>query len=268
MGNVPATELVEMEAHRSWFGAGSAEGGVHVAEIGGAVCVAFSGYPESTLMNRATGLGLVRPASESDLDEIGDFFSGLGVRYAIALSPHAEPSDLPERLRSRGFEPGYAWAKFRRGVDAPTPVDTPLHVERVRAARASSFARVVRVAWELPERVEPWLAALAERPGWHCYVAFDGDEPAAAGAVFVSRGLAWLGFAATVPERRRQGGQNAITAARIRHAAALGCKLVVTETGELVEDRPSNSYRNILRNGFEPAYVRPNYWSPAPRRQP
>jgi hypothetical protein len=28
-----------------------------------------------------------------------------------------------------------------------------------------------------------------------------------------------------------------------------------------VEGRPEHSYRNILRAGFEPAYVRPNYVS-------
>ncbi len=33
---------------------------------------------------------------------------------------------------------------------------------------------------------------------------------------------------------------------------------------ELVPDRPSNSYRNILHAGFEVAYVRPNHVSPEP----
>lgn len=36
------------------------------------------------------------------------------------------------------------------------------------------------------------------------------------------------------------------------------------ETGELLPDRPSNSYRNILRASFEVAYVRPNHVSPEP----
>jgi hypothetical protein len=37
---------------------------------------------------------------------------------------------------------------------------------------------------------------------------------------------------------------------RIRTAAELGCDIVITETGERRGDRPSNSYRNILRAGF------------------
>jgi hypothetical protein len=50
-------------------------------------------------------------------------------------------------------------------------------------------------------------------------------------------------------------------AARIGAARAAGAAVIVTETGETVEGRPANSYRNILRAGFEPAYVRPNYVS-------
>jgi hypothetical protein len=50
-------------------------------------------------------------------------------------------------------------------------------------------------------------------------------------------------------------------AARIAEARAAGAAVVVTETGETIEGRPANSYHNILRAGFEPAYVRPNYVS-------
>jgi hypothetical protein len=32
----------------------------------------------------------------------------------------------------------------------------------------------------------------------------------------------------------------------------------------IAEGRPSNWYRNILRSGFEDAYLRENYLSPAP----
>jgi hypothetical protein len=38
----------------------------------------------------------------------------------------------------------------------------------------------------------------------------------------------------------------------------------VTETGERVPDKPSDSYRNILRAGFHERYLRQNYLSPAP----
>jgi len=107
-----------------------------------------------------------------------------------------------------------------------------------------------------------WLAGLPERDGWDCFVAYDGSVPAASGALFSSEGVGWLGIAATLPEHRRRGAQGALLSARIRAAAGADCEVVVTETGALVEGKPSGSYRNILRAGFELDYVRANYVSP------
>ena len=92
--------------------------------------------------------------------------------------------------------------------------------------------------------------------------AYDGGQPAGAGALYVDGGVGWLGLGATLPEYRGRGAQSAILAARIEDARRQGCATVVTETGELADDRPSSSYRNILRFGFEEAYLRPNYLSP------
>jgi GNAT superfamily N-acetyltransferase len=113
----------------------------------------------------------------------------------------------------------------------------------------------------MPRRFVDWLAELPGRDGWHCFVAYAGDEPAGAGALFVSADAGWAGFGSTRADFHRRGAQSAILAARVGRANELGCSLVVTETGELVDDRPSSSYRNILRAGFEPLYVRPNYLS-------
>ena len=55
--------------------------------------------------------------------------------------------------------------------------------------------------------------------------------------------------------------KGAILAARIEAAAAAGCEVVVNETGEALRDKPSSSYRNIIRAGFSEVYVRANYLS-------
>jgi len=65
--------------------------------------------------------------------------------------------------------------------------------------------------------------------------------------------------AGTLPAFRRRGGQGAIMARRIRDAVQLGCRWVITETGEDLPDRPNPSYHNMLRAGFSLAYQRPNY---------
>ena len=213
------------------------------------------------MFNRALGLGLGRPAGEADLDEIASFFRNLGVEWCATVAPQAEPAELAASLQARGLVRGYAWAKFRRDVGDPPEITSALRVERVGEAEAKAFAETFVRGYGVPQLLRDWLARLPGRKGWHCFVAYDGETPAATGAVFVHGAVGWLGIAATLADHRRLGAQGALLAARIRAAAEAGCEVAVTETGALVEGKPSNSYRNILRAGFELDYVRENYLS-------
>jgi GNAT superfamily N-acetyltransferase len=257
---VIAPERGELEAFRSLIG-GWEEG--RVAEIGGALCTSVPAAPGSALLNRALGLGLWQAASEKTLDEIERFFADAGVQYGITVTPDAEPRELKAWLEARGFSRGYAWSKFQRGVQAAAPPETDLAVERILADRGHVFASVFQRAYGTPELLRPRLEEIVAAPGWHCFVAYADGTAAATGAVFVTGDVAWLGMAGTLPEFRQRGAQTALLAARIDAAREAGCTVVVTETGEPVEGRPSNSYRNIVRTGFEPVYVRQNFLSSA-----
>ena len=48
-------------------------------------------------------------------------------------------------------------------------------------------------------------------------------------------------------------------AQRIRDGMALGCRWLITETGEDTPEHPNPSYHNMLRTGFKLAYHRANY---------
>ena len=74
-----------------------------------------------------------------------------------------------------------------------------------------------------------------------------------------------IGLGATVPSHRGKGAQGALLARRIADANESGARATVTETGrpEPGEEAKHPSYRNILRAGFEEAYVRINYRPPA-----
>jgi GNAT superfamily N-acetyltransferase len=234
--------------------------GISHAVLDGVVCSRVGDLPRSRMFNHVYGLGRSSPADDEQLDRISEFYGDQA--YFIALAPDAEPSDLAARLEARGFELDYAWTKFSRAVDPPPPVDTDLRVAPIGPEQAQDFGRIVAAGFELPEFTSRWFAAIFARPRWTCFLAFAGEEAAATGALFVCRGVGWLSFAATLPEFRRRGAQSALLAARIQAAAQLGCRLVVTETGALEEGQPSNSYRNIVRAGFDPLYDRPNYRSP------
>jgi hypothetical protein len=236
------------------------EHGISYAEIGGAACTAVDALPGARMFNHVMGLGANVAALDPVLDAVAEHYGGRS--HYVALSPGARPAGLGERFADRGFTPDYGWMKFRRGVEPPEPVETALRIEPARREHAADFGRIVAAGFELPPFAANWLAGLVGRPGWTCLVAFDGDDPAATGALYVDGDVGWLSLGATLPEHRRKGAQGALLAERIRIAPALGCTALVTETGEAVEGRPSNSYRNILRAGFAEAFVRPNLRSP------
>jgi hypothetical protein len=234
---------------------------VQAQTIAGAVCTAVGAASGNTMINRVTALGLRAPATDAALDEIDAFFREAGTRYAIGVSPFTPP-DLSGRLEARGFEPGYAWMKFRRGVDALPEPQTSLRVEEIGGEHGAAFGAVVARGYGMPDFFADWFARAAGLLRFRLFLAFDGDEPAGAGALFVGDAIGWLGLAATVPEHRRKGAQSAILAARIRAAGEARLGGLATETGERLPDRPSNSYRNLIRSGFEEQYVRANYLSP------
>jgi hypothetical protein len=117
----------------------------------------------------------------------------------------------------------------------------------------------VNTTFGFPELANAWVASLVGKPGWHHYMAFDGDEPAAAAALFVHEGIGWCGFAATDTRFRKRGAQSALIARRINDACELGCQWLTTETAEDTPEKPNPSYHNMCRMGFETAYLRPNY---------
>ena len=227
-------------------------------ETGGAIVLQVPEAPRSPMLNRVVGLGVESAATEADVDEALAAM-GTGATFYVAVAPSARPRELPEWLRARGLEPGWGWMAFRRDVEPLPSAATNLEVVEVDTVdHAEAFGHVVRASYELPETIESRLARM-RHAGWQCWVAFDGDAPAGAGALFAAEGVAYLGVAGTLPEHRGKGAQSTLLAARIRRAAELGCDVVITETGVRSGDRPSNSYRNILRAGFTEDAVTANW---------
>lgn len=263
----PALEGVEFDACVDlWRAAPAATTAVHapeVRQVGSATCTTSRGVEPAAIFRRAVGLGVARATSEAELDSVLAYMNGVGQRYAVPVAPPYQPANLAAWLEKRGFMRGYAWMKFSRPCDASLAAPTDLEVRVVGAERGGAFGQVVAAGFGLPATIAPWVGALPGRANWVCVMAFAESTPVAAGAVYVRGEYAWLGFGATLPSHRRHGAQNALLARRIAEAAARGARTAVTETGERMPDKPSNSYRNILRAGFEERYLRQNWMSPA-----
>jgi GNAT superfamily N-acetyltransferase len=234
---------------------------LELREVAGATCLSSRGIEPPALFRRAVGLGAAREASETDLDAVLAHMASRGLRYCIPVAAPYKPAALGAWLERRGFTRGYAWMKFARHCDTSFKAATDLDVRLVGREHGADFGRVIAEGFGLPAAIAAWVGALPGRPHWACAMAFAGTAPAAAGAVYVSGEYAWLGFGATLPAYRRHGAQNALLARRLAEAAARGARTAVTETGERLAGKPSDSYRNILRAGFHERYLRQNYLS-------
>ena len=248
---LPPTELGEIEAFRSLL---DGVPGAHVRALDGVTGLAYEAMPGSTMFNRALGL---TSATEQVMDAIDAFYSQLGVVYAVTATEEVDR----ELLERRGLTRGYPWTKFRRDAAEAPPVETEVRVEPIGAERAWEFGDVFTHAYGTPELLRPVLERLPSLPGWTCFLAYADETPAATAALFVTGDVGWLGVAGTLPALRGRGAQSALLAARIDAARQAGCAMVVTETGAPVDGKPGPSYRNIVRAGFQAAYVRENYLS-------
>jgi hypothetical protein len=231
---------------------------VHAERIGPAVALAMRRV-DVPMFNRVVGLGITEPVTETVLDVIEAVYRGAPVRYLVQLSPTVLSSKLHARLEARGWPRKDNWVNLIRGTEPPPEVQTNLRIEHIGKEVAEPVARIMCVAFEVPDQYGAVFTGPIGQPSWHHYLAYDGDMPVAAGALFVRDQVAYLAGGATLPEHRKQGAQGALLSRRIRDAADLGCRYVVTETWEETPGRYNSSYHNLLRAGFRFAYARPNY---------
>ncbi|HEX7290771.1 MAG TPA: GNAT family N-acetyltransferase [Conexibacter sp.] len=211
-------------------------------------------------------MNLVLGAAEADADQLAAglaWAEGQGVDFYVAVTPGLPGGASADALlRERGYELAYGWMKFVRGAEPPAGPE-PEGVDVVELGGdpgdGALLGRIVSAGFGLP----PWMGTLFEgvcgADGWRCYAALLDGEPVAAATLLVNGAVAECGAAATLEAARGRGCQSALLRRRIRDAAADGCRTLFVETGVRTDERPSASYRNILRAGFREAYVRPNW---------
>lgn len=237
--------------------------GIGAMRIGSAGLSVLRSVP-IPLFNRVVNLGVQTPATPAQVDAITAVYREDGIPFMVQLSPLAMPGALPEWLEARGVRRKDSWAIFTRDVAAPPEVPTDLRVERIGQDLAEVFGETLARGYGLPPALRSLMSVLVGLPGMHSYLAFDGDVPVAAASMFVQRDTARLTGAGTLQEHRRRGAQGALLTRRIRDAAALGCDLLTVETAEDPPERPNPSFHNMLRCGFQLAYLQPNFvYSPA-----
>jgi hypothetical protein len=260
-------EAIEASALEGWYRTVALVGAKTGTARDGRVLAACLAGTSDPMVNRVCGLGLGVPATEAGVDALLGWFREHNVsRFLVHASPSAQPAELRQWLLARGLRRHRSWMKFGRGREAVKRPESSLEVRRIGIEHAGEFARVACEVFHLPAQAAPIVSRLAYCEGWHLFGSFDGKILAGVGALYVSNETGWLGFGATDPEFRGRGGQASVLAARLETALELGCRLVVTETGEAVPGDKQHSYKNILRAGFRELYLRENFLAGAAER--
>ena len=214
--------------------------------------------------NRAMCVGMVVPATETELDEASAWLqTNAALGWALQVAPAAQTGAVRDWLQRRAMTAsGTGWAKFERGISPVPHVQTSrVDVRPVNAESADAFGQIVQAGFGLPVGTAEWFAALSGRPRWHLYLAYDGETPIASGAAFVQHGVAWFGIDATLGDYRRRGAQTALIHRRVEDGRAARLAGLTAETGQpsAGQEAAHTSYSNYTRAGFARAYVRPNY---------
>jgi GNAT superfamily N-acetyltransferase len=218
------------------------------------------------------GLGLENPLTSDDLDAIEEFFIRRGADVFHEVSPLAGV-EVFSTLSSRGYAPVELTSVMFQPLDSTadslfqeselhsislqeTGGDGPqLQVRQISTDEADMFGQVSAQGWsEIPE-LQSFLAGfgrvMATRADGPCFVAELDGIPVATGVLVLSKGIALLAGAATIPEYRRRGAQLALLEARLRVAVSKGCDIAM-----MCAAPGSASQRNAERHGFRIAYTR------------
>jgi GNAT superfamily N-acetyltransferase len=239
----------------------ASEHGVEARDFGPVQVSVATALARVGMMNLVLGSTAPGTVEDGHLGAATDWARSRGVDSYIPVTPGLPETEQAERwLSDSGFSPGHAWMKFVRDAHPPRfalPAD--VEVVELTDGKQEPFGMIAATGFGLPAWGAAFFANLPEHPDWRCYVARVDGEAQACAAMLVQGEVAEFGIAATLGPARGRGCQRALLHRRILDAAAAGCRILFVETGERVPDRPSSSYKNILRAGFEEAYLRPNW---------
>jgi ribosomal protein S18 acetylase RimI-like enzyme len=236
--------------------AGAARRGFVLPLAGGFACFAEPGSP----YNKVAGLGF---DGLPDLEVVERAFAQRGAPVQVEVAHLADPA-LGALLIDRGYRlEGYENVLGRGlqtvpervpGIDVRRSGDEELDAWLDVVAHASVVADEQGVPSHEEFSRDMIAGALRDAfsaGGFIRYSALRDGVLAGGASLRIVDGIAQMTGAATAPEHRRQGIQNALLAVRLGDAAAAGCDVAVVTT-----QPASKSHENAQRQGFEILYTR------------
>ena len=229
--------------------------GIEVKRFGSAVCYYSKTMPWPSF-NRVKGL---RSEDASQLDAIIDFYQSRDRKAQFEIVPSFVDQNLLKSMAERGYyQSGFHNSLYMepRLFGVNEAVDSAsIRIEDLQEDQFELYAAIHCRGFGLPDSGIAPVAqnnkVLFERPGWRFFLAYYEAIPAAVGVMFMKDRTASLTFAATLPEFRGKGLQQALLKHRVAEAYRNDCGLVVGQCAFL-----SQSHRNMERIGMKLGYVR------------
>ncbi len=162
-------------------------------------------------------------------DDVRRFYGSRAAPYSLWVRAHADQA-AEAALRARGFEVFTAMPGMALLGDPGTRVDPAGLAIRpaVDDAGRRDFARVTGAAYATygapVEYAEDTFASVTSvyAPHIQGFVGYLGEHPVATAAVYVTHGVAGIGWVGTIPEQRGHGYGEAVTWAAIREGFRRG----------------------------------------------
>jgi hypothetical protein len=256
----PMLELSEMNYWSKLFHS-SQKLSVSQQRIAGGVACALPAV-DILVFNRVLGAGISSLITEKDLDAFINFYTLAGSkRFFLQLYPFSLSEDVEDLLLRKGFLHHNNWAKLTRPFSTPVKpvINTDLQVRALQKSEALTYGKLIVKAFEWPDVLTDFFASSIGLQGYQHFFALSENKPVGAAALHIENDVASMAISGTLPESRGSGAQQLLLWHRLKEAERLGCTLAVSETGEDLPDKPNKSFRNMLKVGFEKAYVRKNY---------
>lgn len=214
----------------------------------------------SSLNNRVMGAG---PGDEAELEQALAFLGQRVARMRVDVSPLHSNRLFLDHLHALQFKMrGFQVAIYGEAVPAATePPPASIEIRRVANEQdAAAVAAIYPVGFDLPDWVDysrDLIHATWHRPEWRVYLALVDGEPAALATLHMADGVGCLESACTLPAFRGRGIQSALIRRRIADAAAAGCDLIISQTGN-----GTVSQQNMERCGLRIAYSKAEFYRP------
>jgi ribosomal protein S18 acetylase RimI-like enzyme len=194
--------------------------------------------------------GVIRFQADDNVDQkidaIVQHFGRKKAQFMWVLHPTARPSDLGDRLLSRGLiyvepTPGMARTLDHLPELPPTPDDIDIH--KVTGQRDSSaFYEFAAWRWNVPEQYQEQYATIVQgfhfgepNSKAHMWQAWRAGRPVAKAGLLLASNSAGIYAVVTRPEARRLGLARILTLTTLYEARSRGYQLAVLHSSPMAE---------------------------------